>query len=363
MKKYLAALGLILAVTHPAYADITIGLAGPLSGPYATLGEQMRYGYEQAIKDINADGGINGEKLVMKEGDDACDPKQAVSVANQMVNDNVKFVVGHGCSGSSVPASKVYNEENILMITPVSTNPTLTDQGFNNIFRTCGRDDQEGAVQAQYVLKHFPGKKVAIIHDNSAVGKDLAEQFKKNLNAGGVQEVMFEAYVPGEKDYSALVGKLKQAGVQVLDIGGYHVEAGLITRQIKQQGANIQVISDDALATLEFWSITGAAGEGVLITFEPDASKRAEAKPIIERMKKGGHDPESYEFYTYAAVQAIAEGIRRVGPDPVKVAAAIRQAPVKTVLGSIGFDAKGDMTGSSYVIYKWHDGKYTEVSE
>jgi len=363
MKKALAVLSVALLAALPAKADITIGLAGPLTGSYASLGDQMRHGTRQAIADINEAGGINGEKLVLREGDDACDPKQAVAVANQMINANVKFVIGHGCSGSSIPASKVYAEENIVMISPVSTNPDLTEAGLTNVFRTCGRDDQEGEVQAKYVLRHFHDKKIAALHDNTAVGRSQAEQFIKNLNAGGVKEVLFDSYTPGEKDYSALVAKLKQHGVQVLAIGGYHVEVGLIARQLKQQGTDIQIIGGDALATQELWSITGAAGEGLLMSFSPDPTKHPETKPIIERMRKAGHEPESYEFYSYAAVQAMAEGIRRAGKDPIKVAAALRREPIQTVIGKIGFNAKGDTIGSSYVIYRWHDGKYVEAGE
>jgi branched-chain amino acid transport system substrate-binding protein len=363
MKKYLLNLVTLLFLSAPAYADITIGLAGPLTGPVAELGEQMRLGAEQAVADINASGGVNGEKLVLHESDDACDPKQAVVIANQMVNTGIKFVVGHACSGTSIPASKIYNEENILMITPTSTNPVLTEAGLKNVFRTCGRDDEEGAVQAQYVLKHFPGKKVAIIHDNSAVGLDLAEQFRKNLNKGGAKEIFFDSYVPGEKDYSTLITKLKQMGAQVLVIGGYPVETSLIARQIRQQGAQIQVIGDDALATPEFWTIAGANGEGVLFTYQPDPRKLPGTKKMTEEMRKAGHEPEGYEFYAYAAVQVIVEGIKRAGNDPAKAAVALRQTPVPTVLGTIGFDAKGDVKGSNYVLYSWHDGKYAQVED
>jgi len=356
-------LGLLAAMlaSAPAYADITIGLAGPLSGEYATLGEQIRNGAEQAVADINATGGIKGQKLVLHEGDDACDPKQAVAVANQMANAGVKFVVGHVCSGSSVPASKIYSEENILMVTPISTNPILTEAGLTNVFRTCGRDDQEGAAQARYVLKHLQDKKIGIVHDNTAVGLDLADQFKKHLNAGGVHEIVFDAYTPGEKDYSALVAKLKQSGVQVLVIGGYHVEVALITRQIKQQAVDIQVISDDALATPEFWSITGPMGEGVLFTFQPDVSQRPDAKKVADEMHKAGRDATGYSYNAYAAVQVIAEGIQRVGTDPAKVATALRQKPVKTIMGTLGFDAKGDVKGDTFAIYRWHNGTYMEV--
>jgi branched-chain amino acid transport system substrate-binding protein len=354
------ALSLIVAL--PVQADITIGLAAPLTGAAAPLGDQVARGARQAVADINSHGGINGEKIVLRESDDACDPKQAVSVANQFASTGVKFVVGHVCSSTSIPASKVYNEENIFMISPVSTNPALTDAGFSTIFRDCGRDDQQGAVDGNYILKHFPGKKIAVIHDNSTAGRGQAEQVKMTINQAGVKEVLFEAYTPGERDYSALVTKLKQVGVQVLFIGGYHTEAGLITRQIKEQGASIQIMGGDGLVTDEFWAIAGPAADGVLMSFNPDPRKHPEAKAALESIRKTGYEPEGYTLYGYAAVQVIAEGITRVGKlDVTGVAAAVRQKPINTVLGPMRFDTKGDVIGTSYILYRWHDGKYAEV--
>ena len=196
-----------------AWADVTIATAGPMTGQYAVFGEQMKRGAELAVKDINAKGGVNGEQLVLKVGDDACDPKQAVAVANQFVNEGVKFVAGHFCSGSSIPASAVYNEEGILQISPASTNPKLTEQGFDNVFRTCGRDDSPGHLRRQLRRRQQGRKKVAVIHDKTAYGKGLADEFKKQLNARGVEEVLYEAITAGDKDFTALITKLKQAGV------------------------------------------------------------------------------------------------------------------------------------------------------
>lgn len=362
MRTVWLSLAIFALTAFPARAeDIKIGLAAALTGNIAAIGEQMSVGAEQAVSDINAAGGINGNKLVLVKGDDACDPKQAITVAGQMASAGVKFVVGHACSGTSIAASKVYSEENILMMTPTSTQPELTEAGLTNVFRICGRDDQEAPAQLQYFLKHFAGKKIAIVWDSSAGQRSMGEQFKKELNAAGVKEVFSEQYTTGEKDFSALITKLKQNGIQVLDIAGYYTEAALITRQIKQQGLDTQVIGDDAVATPEFWSITGPAGEGVLMSFQPDVTKRADAKSVVDRIQKSGHESGSYVLYTYAAVQAYAEAIRHAGTDPRKVATALRQAPISTLLGNINFDAKGDAVGSSYVIYRWHDGKYIEA--
>ena len=208
----LGASALVALSGGAAWADIVIATAGPMTGQYAAFGEQMKRGAEMAVKDINAAGGVNGEQLVLKIGDDACDPKQAVAVANSFVNEDVVFVAGHFCSSSSIPASAVYHEEGILQISPASTNPQLTEQGFENVFRTCGRDDVQGIYAANYVVDKKAGTKIAILHDKSAYGKGLADEFKKQLNARGVQEVMYEAITQGDKDFSALITKMKNAG-------------------------------------------------------------------------------------------------------------------------------------------------------
>src|SRR6266508_4623000 len=198
MKRY-AVLGLALGfsmalATSTAWADIQVATVGPITGQYASFGEQMKRGAEMAVKDINAAGGVLGEQLVLNVGDDACDPKQAVAVANQMVSKGVKFVDGHFCSGSSIPASKVYEEEGILQITPASTNPKFTDEGGWNVHRVCGRDDAQGTVAGNFLAKNYKGKKIAIIDDKTAYGKGLADETRKALNAAGGKEAMNESY-------------------------------------------------------------------------------------------------------------------------------------------------------------------------
>ena len=240
MKKLLlsgVALGFAAALSaSAAWADISIGVAGPISGQYASFGEQLKRGAEKAVADMNAAGGVNGEQLVLEVGDDACDPKQAVAVANQMVSKGIKFMAGHFCSGSSIPASKVYEEEGILQITPASTNPKFTDEGGWNVARVCGRDDAQGIVAGNFIAKNFKDKKIAIIDDKSAYGKGLADETRKALNAAGVKEAMNKSYTAGEKDYTALVSKMKEAGIDVVYVGGYHTEGGLILRQMRDQG-------------------------------------------------------------------------------------------------------------------------------
>jgi branched-chain amino acid transport system substrate-binding protein len=346
-------------IAGTAHAEITIAVAGPMTGQYASFGEQMQRGAEMAVADINAAGGVLGQQLKLNIGDDACDPKQAVAVANKFASDGVTFVAGHFCSGSSIPASAVYEEEGIVQISPASTNPKLTEEGGDNVFRTCGRDDQQGLVAGNFLADNYGSKKIAVLHDKTAYGKGLADETKAQLNKRGVKEVMYEAYTAGEKDYSALVSKMKGAGVDVMYLGGYHTEGGLMIRQAREQGYNVLMISGDALVTDEFWKITGPAGEGTLMTFSPDPRKNPVAAPVVAKFKAQNYEPEGYTLYTYGAIQAWAQAVAKAGSaDTDAVIKALRGNKFSTVLGEIGFDGKGDVTAPGYVFYKWSNGTY-----
>jgi branched-chain amino acid transport system substrate-binding protein len=339
--------------------DIVIASVGPMTGQYASFGEQLRRGATMAVEDINAKGGVLGRKLRLEVGDDACDPKQAVAVANQVASKRVRLVAGHFCSGSSIPASNVYAEENILQISPASTNPAFTERGLKNVFRVCGRDDQQGGVAGNFLADRFRGKAIAIIHDKTAYGKGLADETRKALNARGVKEVLYEAYTAGERDYSALASRLKQVNADAIYVGGYHTEAGLIVRQMRQQGLKAVLVAGDALVTDEFWSIAGAAGEGTLMTFSPDPRKEPTVAALVEKFRRQGYEPEGYTLYSYAAIEAWVAAVAKVGTtDTAKVAETLRTEKFRTVLGEIGFDAKGDVTAPGYVFYEWKGGKY-----
>ena len=362
-RRTLLAAAAVVLTTGAASAQISIATVGPMTGSNAAFGLQMKAGAEQAVIDINKKGGVLGKQLKLEVGDDACDPKQAVSVANQMASRKVVFVAGHYCSGSSIPASKVYGDEGILQISPASTNPKYTDEGSWNTFRVCGRDDQQGAVAGKFLATKYKGKKIAVLHDNSAYGKGLADETLKGLKANGGTEALYTAYTPGERDYSAIVSRMKQAGIEVIYIGGYHTETGLIVRQAKEQGMNVTVLGGDSLVTPEFWQIAGPAGGGTLMTFPADPRKRATAKAVVAEFKAKKIDPEGYTLYTYAAIQTWAAGVAKAGStDPKKVAAALHGGlKAETVLGPITFDKKGDITASDYVFYIWKDGNYTEM--
>ncbi|PHQ71881.1 MAG: branched chain amino acid ABC transporter substrate-binding protein [Sneathiella sp.] len=364
MKKVLVAvsaltMGMMMG-SGAALADVKIATAGPMTGQYASFGAQMKAGAEQAVADINAAGGVNGEMLVLSVGDDACDPKQAVAVANQMVSDGVVFMAGHFCSGSSIPASKVYEEEGIIQISPASTNPKLTDEGGPNVYRVCGRDDQQGKVAGAYLGDEAKsGKKIAILHDKTAYGKGLADATMANMILSGNKPAMYEAYTAGEKDYTALVSKMKQANIDIAYVGGYHTEAGLIVRQMRDQGMKTQLVSGDALVTNEYWSITGDAGEGTLMTFSPDPRKNPKVAGLVKTFRDNGIEPEGYVLYTYAAIQAWAQAAATAGStDQEAVMKALNAGKFDTVLGELSFDQKGDVTLPGYVWYEWKNGNY-----
>jgi branched-chain amino acid transport system substrate-binding protein len=359
------ALGVGLALSGPAAAqDITVAVAGPMTGQYASFGTQLRNGAEAAVADINAAGGVLGKQLKLTVNDDACDPKQARAIAEKIANAKIPFVAGHYCSSSSIPASEAYAEGGVLQITPASTNPTFTERKLWNTFRVCGRDDQQGTVAGEYIAKNYKGKNIAILQDKSTYGKGLADEMKKALNKAGTKEKMYAAYTQGDKDFNALVSKMKANNIDLVYVGGYHTEAGLILRQMRNQGMKTQaMVAGDAIATNEFWSITGDAGEGMMFTFGADPRKRPAAAEVVKKFKAKGTDPEGYTLYTYAAIQIWAQAVKKANTtDAKKVAEVIRAGKWDTVLGPVSYDKKGDITTLDYVFYKWNkDGKYDEI--
>ncbi len=360
------ALGLGFALAGTASAQVKFGMAGPITGPSAATGAQMKNGVDQASTDINAAGGILGQKITVQYGDDVSDPKQGVSVANKFAGDGVKFVIGDYNSGVTIPSSEVYQENGILEITPASTNPTVTERKMWNIFRVCGRDDQQGKVAGEYIVKHFKGKKIAIVHDKTTYGKGLADETKKAIAKGGMKEVLYEGINTGEKDYSALVSKIKQSGADLVYFGGLYTEGGLIVRQMRDQGVKAPMMGGDGITSDEFASVGGPGVEGTLMTYGPDPRNKPEAKKVVEEFRANKFEPEAYTLYSYAGVQVIKQAAEAAKSlDPKKVAEKMHSGmKFKTVLGELSFDKKGDITKLDYVMYIWKKdagGKVTYV--
>jgi len=359
MKKLIAlglALGTGLVFAGTAQAQIKLGVAGPLTGGSAAFGAQLKNGVEQAVEDINAAGGILGQKIMLSVGDDRADPKEGVSVANKLASDGVKFVIGHFNSGVTIPASDVYQENGIVAITPAATNPNVTDRKLWNMFRVCGRDDQQGGIAGSIIAAKFKGKRVAIIHDKTTYGQGLANETKKAMNAKGVKEVMFEGVNKDDKDFTALVSKIKTARPDLVYWGGLHDTGGLIVRQMRDQGVKAPLMGGDGITDDEFAAIAGPGAEGTLMTFSPDPRTNPKNKEIVDLFrKKRGFEPQAYTLYSYAAVQIIKEAAEQAkSADPKKVAEVMHSGKsFNTVLGDIAFDAKGDVSNEGYVV----DGK------
>ncbi|MEF8698331.1 MAG: branched-chain amino acid ABC transporter substrate-binding protein [Candidatus Accumulibacter sp. UW20] len=351
-----------LAGSH-AWADHLVAIAGPMTGQYASAGDQIRKGAEMAIADINAKGGVGGQKLKLEIGDDACDPKQAVVVANQMVNKKILFMHGHWCSSSTIPASEVYAEANIPMVT-VSTNPKVTDRGLKNIFAIAGRDDQQGQVAGAYLAEKFKGRKIAVVDDKSAYGKGLADEVAKAMEAKGVKPALRESITAGEKDYSGLVSKLKAGGIEVMSYGGYHTEVALILRQAQQAGLKLTVMGGDTMSNSELATAAGAEANNVLFTFGPDARKNPSAAPIVKKFHDAKIEPEGYVLYAYAAFQLFDQAATKAKSTKyADLEKALRGGSFDTVIGKLSFDAKGNSSAPAFVVYQWNNGKYDYVKK
>ncbi len=362
-KLLLAGFSVLACAASAVHADHLVAIAGPMTGQYASAGDQIRKGAEMAIADLNAKGGVLGQKLKLEVGDDACDPKQAVSVANTMVNKKIVFMHGHWCSSSTIPASDVYNESQIVMAT-VSTNPQVTERGLKNIFRINGRDDQQGQVAGAYLADTFKGKKIAVVDDKSAYGKGLADEIAKAIDAKKVKLALRESITAGEKDYSGLVSKLKSAGVEVMAYGGYHTEVALILRQAQQAGLKLTVMGGDTMTNSELVTAAGANADNVLFTFVPDPRKNPGSADIVKRFRDAKIEPEGYVMYAYAAMQLFAQAAEQAKSTKyADLEKTMRKGSFDTVLGKLGFDAKGDNKLPGFVVYQWKGGKYDYVAK
>jgi branched-chain amino acid transport system substrate-binding protein len=346
--------------------EIKIAVVGPITGSNAVHGEQMKRGAEMAVKDINAKGGVLGKKLDLIVADDACDPEQAVAEANDVVGRGVVFVAGHYCSSASIPASAIYHAARVLQMTPASTNTALTDdaanKSWNNVFRSCSRDDVQGGLAGKYLAERFKGKNVAIVHDNGAYGTGVADETMKAMNAAGLKQAMYEAVTQGDKDFSSLIAKMKAANIDVIYYGGYQTEAGLIVRQARDQGLKAQFIGGDALVTEEYWKIAGPAGEGTLVTSFPDPRNAPAAWAVVKKFNAEGYDPEGRTLYTYAAIQAFAQAAAKAKSVKIDdLSKALHLMTARTIIGQLTWDKKGDIVDPRFFFYVWHNGTYAEI--
>jgi branched-chain amino acid transport system substrate-binding protein len=357
--KLLSLLSITLLTAERTHAEVLIGDASPLTGPLSWAGEQGVVGTELAVADLNARGGVLGEQIRVIFVDDACDTEQAVAAARKLISDGVVFVVGHICSGGAIPTAPLYEAAGVIVMSPSATNPKLTDEGRANVFRVVGRDDQQGIIAGNYLADHWGEKKIAILHDGQAYGRGLAEETKKTVNERGVREALFEQITPGLVDYFEIVGKIQATNVDVLYYAGYPPEAGLLIRQLRDAGDDLQLVSADGITTEDFGLIARAAGEGALFTSFRDPSRNPGAAAILARARERGIVPNYRVLYSYGAVQAWAAAVARAGSlDAEAVSTSLHRHEFDTVLGRIRFDEKGDVLPSAFEWFVWTSGEF-----
>ncbi|WP_426131382.1 branched-chain amino acid ABC transporter substrate-binding protein [Pararhizobium sp. PWRC1-1] len=363
MRSFFCAGILSIAFVASVQAEVLIGVAGPMSGANAWPGEQMQRGAELAVMDINTAGGVLGEHVRLLTADDFCDPDQGVAAARKLVSDGAIFVAGHYCSGASIPASSIYEKVGVLMISPASSNPTLTELGRANVFRVIIRDDADGVMDGNYLADNWKGPQIAILHDNTVFGKGLADSTREQLSKRGVTEAIYKSFEPGKSDYSAEIVELQSANIAVLYVGGYQTEMGLLIRAARDRGYNVQLVTGSGvLATEEFGLIAGPAAEGTRFTSFPDPRLNPNALEVIKRFRADGFDPEGYTLLTYAAIQTWAAAVDKAGSLELQaVIVALRENEFTTVIGPIAFDTKGDITTQTPVWYVWKAGTYVPI--
>lgn len=342
-----------------AAADIAVGFANPLSGPYALSGTRNRTAVEMAIRDLNQNGGVLHQEVTLAVADDACGLDQAVNAAQHLIASDVAMVVGHMCSHSSLMAAGLYEAADIPMITPSSTHPRLTEEGRKNVFRLIGRDDHQGRFAGDLLVRRWAGKKIAILHDGSTYGQGLAIETRRRLRALGETETMFGRYEPDQTDYGGVAAKLRHAAIEVLYVGGYGPEAAAILKTARSKGSDIQLIGGDGLGMDEFWSVAADAGEGAIFTGRPIVKDHPGRTELLARFRSYGLGTRAGGLGAYAAVQVWAQAVERAGTiEAGSVEAALHHGRFMTVLGRVAFDNKGDLKGADWQWKVWSDGNY-----
>ncbi len=350
---------LALALSGSAAAEIRIGFASPLTGPYAATGARDRLAVELAVADLNRHGGVLGQPVTLRVADDACGLQQAIEAAHRLVAAGVRAVIGHLCSHSSLLAAGIYETADVLMITPASTHPRLTEEGRQNVFRLKGRDDQQGGLAADLLAAHWPGRAIAILHDGSVYGEDLAIQARRQLRAKGVVEAIYDMYTPGRADYSALAARLQAAGIEVLYLGGYGPDAARILLALRARGDDLQLVGGDGFSMDEFWTIAGKAGAGTLFSTRPDSKALPAAADLLARFRALGQGARTNGLGWYAAVQVWAQAVERARtPELPAVVRMLHRGRFDTVLGRVAFDQKGDLEGAAWQWQLWIEGSY-----
>jgi branched-chain amino acid transport system substrate-binding protein len=343
-------IGAALAGCQKSPDTIKIGLAAVQSGSDAQIGATMLYGSQIAIDEWNAKGGVLGKQIESISLDDEGNPQKANTVAHNLVDDGVVAVLGHLNSNCTIPASIVYNDAKIIQITPGSTNPKYTEQGFPDAFRICGRDDQQGPVAATFMHDQLKLNKIAILHNKTAYGEGLATEVKKTFESLGGQVVTFEGVGTDENDFSANISKIQGQGAEGFFWGGMYGQGGPLLVKMRQTGVNIPFVSGD-----------GCFAQPFIDTIGGNPAAQAFVKSYNDKYHE---DVGAYSVYGYDAANVLLTAIAQAGTtDADKVSSVMKSRSFDTILGKVEFDNKGDVKGSGFVMWTIKDGKFVTLPD
>jgi len=346
---------------------VKIGHVGPTTGPQAHLGKDNENGARMAIDDANAQGiVIDGKKVKFEldAQDDQADPKQGTIVAQKLVDDKVAGVVGHLNSGTSIPASKIYNDAGIPMVSPSATNPKLTLQGFKDVFRVMANDVQQGSVIGKEAVTSLGAKKIAIIDDKTAYGAGLADETEKAAKAAGATVVAREYTTDKATDFKAILTKIKSKNPDVIMYGGMDAQGGPMVKQMKELGIKAKFIAGDGVCSAEWPKLAGGAAEGQYCTqagLPPD--KMPNAKDFVTRFTAKYGPIQVYAPYSYDAAMTLIAAMKQANSvDPAKYLPELAKISYDGITAKIEFDEHGDTKNGAITLYQVADGKLVPMA-
>lgn len=352
---------LLMLGSGMAYAKtLKIGTMGPLTGPYAADGNDIKNGAFTAVEVMKANGGIPGfDSIEVLPQDTACEPRQAVATANKLINEEVNGVVGAYCSSSTLPASEVLDEESIVMITPASTNEKVTSRGLPYMFRMCGRDDDQGAIALKFMQEKLGAKSVYIVDDKTAYSQGLADGVEKLAAAAGIKVLGHEHVNQGDKDFSAILTKVKNTNPDVFYMSMQNSATGaLMLIQAKRMGIKAARLAQDAVYHPQLIEIAKDAANGVYLTFGFIDDNAPAYKEFYAKYQPKYGSPGAYSGYAYDSAMAYMKAVKAAGStDPEKVKAELMKLDYDGATKHIKFKANGD-SGSNYIIRKVDNGKF-----
>nr|NMG00756.1 ABC transporter substrate-binding protein [Aromatoleum toluolicum] len=364
----LAAASLAAGAVHAKEVVVRIGHAGPLTGPAAAFGKDGENGARLAIEDANAKGiKIGGDtvKFELVSEDDQADPRTATTVAQRLTDSGVKGVVGHVTSGASIPASRIYEQAGIPVITPSSTSPKLTQQGYKMTFRVIANDLQQGNALGKYAVDQLKARKIAVIDDRTAYGQGLADAFANAVKSSGGQIAGREFTNDKATDFMAILTKIKAMNPDAVFYGGMDAQAAPLARQMKQLGMTAKLMTGDGGCTGEMIKMAGDALSAT--TFCTQAGIPLDKMPggatfRTQFKQRFGNDIHVYAPYAYDAMMSVIEAMKAANSvEPAKYQPALRSLAYQGVTGPVAFDDKGDIKGGAITVYNFDAGKWAPL--